>query len=712
MAEQNQENEQRRQKRELLAAAHQQQNPGKQFRLNKDQSAECRWSPEGLKLRLRVEVEGVDCDLHEALLMSNLRDGDRLVVYPRLTADERLPKEQQTEFTPTPKQMLYGQRAELLRIVATKKDDNGRVTEAFAEVELKESRGGDWSKPFVFPAINRTMEEGKLYTLDPCPNEWYAYWCGQVVDGLCGGSRNTLYDRLAEAPPPGDGFGLPGQEAFLAGLDAFRDAGLLHGFETSKREFIGKHARTPVLLVQGPPGTGKSYSTAFAVFARIQGAMSERRPCRVFLSCKTHAATDVLLKNVLDVREKLRELQAADGKLFAKYFDARLLDVPLYRVAPNDPPPDGVIHLRKDAEKEKGEDYNADLILETEQSVMAITPGGIYGMLKKKWSKNIFGHDLCDLLVLDEASQMSLPEAIMAALPLKTDAPLIVVGDHRQMPPIVKHDWEAEARRTFHQFQVYQSLFDTLRATNPPIIRFAESFRLHAAMAEFLREQVYRHDGIAFHSQKRDRLDANPVTDDMSQAILHPDYPLVVVVHDESESQMRNPYEEALIEPVLRCLADRSKYALDAIDGLGVVVPHRAQRAALQQSFPELTIIDAATGLPSRSAIDTVERFQGGERKVILVSATESDRAYLLASSQFLLDPRRLTVALSRAKKKMVLVASRSIFSLFSPDEETFANSLLWKNLLLRTCTSLLWKGERDGKSVVVWGGKSENTGR
>jgi superfamily I DNA and/or RNA helicase len=86
-----------------------------------------------------------------------------------------------------------------------------------------------------------------------------------------------------------------------------------------------------------------------------------------------------------------------------------------------------------------------------------------------------------------------------------------------------------------------------------------------------------------------------------------------------------------------------------------------------------------------RSAIDTVERFQGGERTVIMVSATESDRAYLLASSEFLLDPRRLTVALSRAKRKMVLVAARSIFSLFSPDEETFTNSLLWKNLLLRS---------------------------
>src|SRR5262249_38551232 len=177
---------------------------------------------------------------------------------------------------------------------------------------------------------------------------------------------------------------------------------------------------------------------------------------------------------------------------------------------------------------------------------------------------------------------------------------------------------------------------------------------------------------------------------------------------DEAESQRGNASEQGLIEPVLRALADKKKYDLDAVDGLGIVVPHRAQRAALQQSFPELCVLDATTGLPARSAIDTVERFQGGERTVILVSATESDRAYLLASSGFLLDPRRLTVALSRSKRKMILVAARSIFSLFSPDEETFTNSLLWKNLLLRTCTELLWEGERDGKRVAVWGGKGQ----
>src|SRR5919201_246917 len=236
------------------------------------------------------------------------------------------------------------------------------------------------------------------------------------------------------------------------------------------------------------------------------------------------------------------------------------------------------------------------------------------------------------------------------------------------MPPIVKHAWGTEPRRTFKEFRSYASLFETLLALDPPMIKFSESFRLHADMAEFLRAEIYAQDGIAYHSQKRTVLPDILHPDPFVAAVLAPSHPLVVVVHDEEGSQPRNPFEQTLITPVLRALADPATYRLDPEHGLGVVVPHRAQR------------------------------------EVILVSATESDPQYLLVSSAFLLDPRRLTVALSRAERKMVLVASRSVFGIFSADEETFAHSQLWKNLLRRTCTVRLWEGERAGRHVTVWG--------
>jgi len=360
--------------------------------------------------------------------------------------------------------------------------------------------------------------------------------------------------------------------------------------------------------------------------------------------------------------------------------------------------------LPKDADRAKGQPKNADVIAGQRWCVVAATPGGIYGMIKAKWDKRLFGHDLCHLLVLDEASQMNLPEAMMAALPLRPDGQLIVVGDHRQMPPIVKHAWETEPRRTFAAYRAYESLFLTLRERRPRLIQFAESFRLHAAMADFLREEIYRHDGIAYHSRLRRTLAPVEQADEFVAAVLAPAHPLVVVVHDEARSQTRNEFEQALVTPILQALAHREGHRLDAADGLGVVVPHRAQRAALQAAVPELNVVDAETGATVLSAVDTVERFQGGERDAIVVSATESDRAYLLAAGEFLLDPRRLTVALSRAKRKLVLVAARSVFELFSADEETFANAQLWKHLLRRTCTQRLWSGERHGHRVEVWG--------
>ncbi|HEY8742482.1 MAG TPA: ATP-binding protein, partial [Chloroflexota bacterium] len=607
------------------------------------------------------------------------------------------------------------------------------------EVTLRASRGGAWSGGFVFGSMDQPFQADTVYTLDEDPNDWYGYVCSKVTEALGASlpgmpTGNTLYDWLAGPHPqppllggegatteadgspvsfvsplrPGEGQGVrSGQQRFLEGLDALHAADLFHDFEPSKREYIGEHGDTPLLLVQGPPGTGKSYATAFALFARLQGALAEGVEFRAFLSCKTHAATDVLLQNVLAVQQQLALLAARHPDLFAAHFDRRLLDVPLYRLRPRKTPPDGVIPLPHRADLPKGTPSPVETIAQQRHCIVAATPAAIYGSITERWDKKLFGHAVADCLVLDEASQMNLPEAIMAALLLKPAGRLIVVGDHRQMPPIVQHDWSNELRRTFQEYRAYESLFLTLLPLGLPIIRFAESFRLHAAMAEFLRREIYVNDGIPYFSHSHAVLPPFEHPDPFVTAVLSPQHPIIVVVHNEAASQVRNPFEQALIAPVLQALADPGSYHLNPIDGLGVVVPHRAQRAALREGIPCLSLLDPVSGVVTVSAVDTVERFQGSERTAILVTATESDREYLLASSQFLLDPRRLTVALSRAKRKMILVAAQSVFSLFSADEETFAHAQLWKNLLRHTCTVQLWSGERDGQRVTVWGNES-----
>ena len=709
VAEQNRDNERRRQLRDAYRAAWKAEHPdAKQIRLPKEQREESEWSQEGMTVRLRLECADVACDLDEALGITTLKAGDRLVLSPRWTVDERLPVADRVSFTPTAKAMLYGLRADLDRIVIDRGDD-GRAVAAWAEVALRQGFGGG-SRGFTFatiPARNRPLEPDGVYTLDPDPNDFYGSWTATVTEGLVDGGANTLYALLAgqERPLPlWPEAGAVGQARFLAGLDALHSVGALHGFEPSKRAFIGGHGEAPLLQVQGPPGTGKSYSTAFAILARIQGAMAAGRDFRAVVSCKTHAATDVLLGNLVRVQELLAGLADQHPAIAAAHFDPRLWDAPLFRVAPRGDAPAGTTALPRERDRTPDQPKATKAIQSARWCVAAATPGGVFGLIKDRWAKDLFGHPLADCLVLDEASQMNLPEAAMAALPLAPDGRLIVVGDHRQMPPIVKHDWASEPRRTFQEFRSYESLFETLLPLNPPMIKFEESFRLHADAAEFLRREIYAQDGIAYHSRRRDTIAALPIADRFVAAVLSPHHPLTVVVHDEAGSQVRNPYEQALVAPILEALADPLVYNLGPERGLGVVVPHRAQRAALQEAVPGLTVRDPTTGAISLSAVDTVERFQGGERTVILVGATESDREYLLVSGKFLLDPRRLTVALSRAKEKMVLVAARTVFEVFSPDDEVFAHAQLWKNLLRRTCTVLLWEGERGGRRVQVWG--------
>lgn len=712
-AQRNRENQARKPLRDRYRTEYHAEHPEGQIRLSKEQRAECNWSQEGMIFRLRIECAGIDCDLDEMLQLSSLRPDNVLLLFERWTEDSRLPPAERVRFQPTPRQMLYGMRVELQQIIVERGAD-GRAQRAFADVRMRGPGGGGKNRGFTFhSADERPLIDDQLYTLDPDPTDWYGSFCAAITEDLAAleadapGGNDTLYDRLVAPETVVSTWPVEAgaaQARFLAGLDALHHAGALHPFDDRQRAYIGEHGTSPTLLVQGPPGTGKSYSTAFALFARLQGALAADQSFRVVVSAKTHAATDVLLKNIVHVQNLLRGFQTEHPEIFTRYFDERLLCVPLFRATGKTEPPEGVHVLRSKNDRLPGEPLALDALTKQHHCIVATTPGGVYRMVKDKGA-GLFGRDLCDCLVLDEASQMNLPEAVMAALLLKNQGQLIVVGDHRQMPPIVKHNWAKEPRRTFQEFRSYESLFLALLPLNPPMIQLAESFRLHADMAAFLRREIYEQDGIPYFSRKHDKLMPASHEDPFVAGVLAPDHTIVVIVHDEEGSMLRNEFEQRLITPILEALTEQP-YHLEPRHGLGVVVPHRAQRAALQEALPFLNIIDPHTGAVILSAVDTVERFQGDERDAIMVSATESDRDYLLLSSQFLLDPRRLTVALSRAKHKLILVASRSIFTLFSADEETFANSQLWKNLLRRTCTEMLWEGERAGKHVEVWGRK------
>jgi hypothetical protein len=672
--------------------------PDEPVKLSKEQNAEVRWDHIGTEYRFELVHPGGSEGIERLLGVSQLRVGDRVAIAERWSVDTRLPVEERTPFQTTAKQLLYGDRAEIVGFERVPSDPSRTL------LRVRMVRGQFSGEPgFIFTARSRVFEEGTTYTFESDPNDIMLSRGRKLARAIEAGSINALCERLA-----GDALmvswpesAAEAQARFDQGLRALFERGMYHDFEPGKRRYIGQLGDVPTVLVQGPPGTGKSHTTAFAIWARVQGAIAAGKPYRVMISCKTHAATALLLKEVAVVKEWLALLHLREPELFSSFFDERLLDVPVYRFEGKEGDVHGIRRLfARDHPTMEGQ-RTADLLANREYAVVGMTPGGNWKLITERW-KDYFANRFMQLVVLDEASQMSIPEAIMATLTLDLEGQLIVVGDHRQMPPIVQHDWANEARRAFKRFAVFESLYLALdrRVEDDHKIKFAESFRLHRDMAEFLRREIYHLDDIPYFSRKTAQLPERAGEPGFADAVLGAE-PLTIVLHTERGSQVSNRFEERLITNLIDGFATLD--GLKPNEHVGVVVPHRAQRSALQERVKALTRRDPLTGNITASAVDTVERFQGDERRAIIVSLTESDPYFIRTTSEFLLDPRRLTVALSRAKEKLIVIASRSIFEVIASDDALFANAGLWKNLLRRTCTDLQWSGEIDQHQVEVW---------
>jgi superfamily I DNA and/or RNA helicase len=111
--------------------------------------------------------------------------------------------------------------------------------------------------------------------------------------------------------------------------------------------------------------------------------------------------------------------------------------------------------------------------------------------------------------------------------------------------------------------------------------------------------------------------------------------------------------------------------------GVGIVTPHRAQQALtvsrLQNVFP---------GVPAsniRAAVDTVERFQGQQRDVILASFALGDPDAIADEDEFLLSLNRFNVMASRARAKLIVLVSQEVVDHLSSDMAVLQGSALLK---------------------------------
>lgn len=269
-----------------------------------------------------------------------------------------------------------------------------------------------------------------------------------------------------------------------------------------------------------------------------------------------------------------------------------------------------------------------------------------------------------------------------------------------------------------------------------PVTRLTESFRFDDELASILTAFQYRHDDISLTSSQTRQLPVDavePATPGLAAA-LDPDASVTFLVHDSRGHRTVNPVEVAVTHSLVDALplpasettvedaeagadvgegpladgaseggaaaADGSgddEEPASAADGdagndasgetdtpsssaaettdeavsVGVVTPHNAQRGRLDATLP-----DAVT-------TNTVEKYQGGERDVMIVSATVSDPTFARQEDAFILDPRRLLVAVSRARIKTIVVCSDALFQVAPEDTEQLDAGLVWNRLFL-----------------------------
>jgi hypothetical protein len=522
------------------------------------------------------------------------------------------------------------------------------------------------------------FEAGRYYILDELADDIISDRAAKCLDYA---ANNILYSLLASfsagKPENSSHIALPKESAasFLHWAE-----GRHHPPKPEQKKFIDHvFSKEPIVMLQGPPGTGKTETLQLAVLAHI-AAHSATSKCRVLMVAPTHKAIQEFVSKLAKCwweycREKSKDV--ANLRIYRSFSGGSSYAV------------EGVTSINYNEDKQAVTELADCLVnqstLTPESSVsfplvLCVTPPGLYGLMKKiGGSEPPWGQGFFDLLVVDEASMMRLPELILSGAFLSKSSQIIVAGDHRQLPPIVAHNWEKEDRRTLEEMAAFLSAMDFLRLlrnedlglerikcshpANIPTERLCQSHRCHAAVAEFLKEWVYEDDKIDFYSDQKQTLVSVQSKTEGLGVVLDPENVFALVMHDEAESFQSNLVEALIVQALVSNVQ---------CDNVGVITPHNAQKGLLRNMLSDGS---------KKVRVDTVERYQGGEADFIIISSTVSDPDYVRSESEFLLNRNRINVAISRMKKKIVIVASRSIFEFMPGDAKDYDRALLWRGI-------------------------------
>ena len=227
-----------------------------------------------------------------------------------------------------------------------------------------------------------------------------------------------------------------------------------------------------------------------------------------------------------------------------------------------------------------------------------------------------------DYVIMDEASQVDIATG---ALALSCAKNAVIVGDTKQLPNVVTEDVEEQAQKIFTDFHMgegyqytksfLQSVLDVMPNVEETLLR--EHYRCHPKIINFCNQKFYRGELIIMTEDKGEK-------------------DVLSVKKTVPGNHARNRYSQRQIDVIRYEIIP--EYVMN-VKEIGIIAPYKNQVKALEKEFKD---IEAAT----------VHKFQGREKDTIIISTVDDE------ITDFADDPYLINVAVSRAKKKLMLVVT------------------------------------------------------